>query len=157
MASYLARRRLGSFFIGGMALILAVLGVSSGCGGNTVKVRFPDFPNLDRFEIRGDWRGRLHQQGLPPFTLEATIRSPQKARENTAHYTGIDCSGHWSFLGINGKTYRFREVIDRGKGGTCKGVGTVTLTLHGDEARYVFRGGGVVSRGVLHRVGLPTN
>jgi hypothetical protein len=156
MASSLARRRLGSFFIA-MALILAVLGVSSGCGGNTVKVRFPDFPNLDRFKIRGDWRGRLHQQGLAPFTVEATIRSPQKARENTVHYTGIDCSGHWSFLGINGKTYRFREVIDRGEGGTCKGAGTVTLTLHGDEARYAFRGGGVVSRGVLHRVGLPTD
>lgn len=140
-----------------VALTFAVLAVTSGCGGNTVKVDFPDFPNLDRFEIRGDWRGRLHQRGLAPFTVEATIRSPEKARENTVHYTGIDCSGHWTFLSRNGKTYRFREVIDSGEGDTCKGVGTVTLTDRGDELRYVFRGGGVVSRGVLHRVGTPTD
>ena len=52
-----------------------------------------------------------------------------------------------------GSDYRFREVIDRGRGGTCKGVGVVRLTPDGDFLEYRFRGGGVESHGVLSRVG----
>jgi hypothetical protein len=34
----------------------------------------------------------------------------------------------------------------------CKGVGRVTLTrMDADHVRYVFRSGGIVSRGVLAR------
>jgi hypothetical protein len=45
-------------------------------------------------------------------------------------------------------------VIDRGAGGNCKGVGTVTLTpTPADRLDYAFTGGGVESRGVLSRLG----
>jgi len=122
-----------------LALCTAILSVGSGCGD-------------DDFEIRGEWRGELHQQGLAPFHVEATIESLRKSRRNTVHYTEIDCSGNWTFLDRRKGTYRFREVIDRGATATCKSVGTVTLTPRGeDRLSYRFQGGGVVSRGVLSR------
>jgi hypothetical protein len=106
------------------------------------------------FEIEGEWRGELRQRGLRPFTLTATIADLDDPSQNPVRYTGIDCSGNWSFVGRDGRSYEFEEVIDRGEGGTCKGVGTVTLTpAGGDELDYRFRGGGVESEGVLERVG----
>ena len=82
-----------------------------------------------------------------------TIRGFDALSRNTVHYTGIDCSGHWTYLTRKGGSYQFREVITSGKGGKCKGVGRVTLTrVDPEHVRYVFRGGGVVSRGVLGRV-----
>ena len=105
------------------------------------------------FSILGRWKGRLHQRGVSPFTVTATIRGFDALSRNTVHYTGIDCSGHWTYLTRKGGSYQFREVITSGKGGKCKGVGRVTLTrVDPDHVRYVFRGGGVVSRGVLGRV-----
>jgi hypothetical protein len=105
--------------------------------------------------LAGIWTGRLQQQGLDPFTVIATVASPAGSSGNTVHYTGINCSGKWSYLDSSGPDYRFREVIDRGKGGKCKGVGVVTLTTEPSTARlgYEFRGGGVTSRGTLRRVG----
>jgi hypothetical protein len=71
----------------------------------------------------------------------------------TVHYTDIDCGGNWTYLGRDGSAYRFREVIDRGAGGECKGAGVVTLTpVADDRLAYVFRGGGIESRGPLSRV-----
>ena len=47
---------------------------------------------------------------------------------------------------------RFREVIDRGQGGKCKGKGTVAVEpTQSGRLTYEFRGGGVVSRGTLTR------
>jgi hypothetical protein len=108
--------------------------------------------------LAGDWSGRLHQGGLAPFRVRATIASPTGSSGNEVHYTGIDCSGRWIYLGASGSAHRFREVIDRGKGGKCKGVGVVTLTTGSSpgEIGYEFRGGGVVSRGILHRTGTST-
>ena len=105
------------------------------------------------FEITGDWKGRLTPQGLKPFEVRATIASLERAKQNVVHYSEIDCSGTWEFLGSSTTAYRFREVIDRGEGRECKGTGTVELTpLTDDRLDYVFNGDGVTSRGVLNRV-----
>ena len=107
-----------------------------------------------RSPVAGSWSGTLHQAGLRPFQVRATVRSPRGTAGNRVHYTGIDCSGRWTYLGTEGSSYRFREVIDRGQGGICKGVGVVSLTpVHvSDDLLYVFRGGGVTSEGVLEPV-----
>jgi hypothetical protein len=106
----------------------------------------------EEFEIAGDWRGQLQQKGLKPFVVTAKITGAEGP--NTVHYTGIDCSGEWTYEGRTGDTYSFNERIDSGKGGECKGSGTVTLSVESaDELGYEFRGGGVESRGTLKRVG----
>jgi hypothetical protein len=104
------------------------------------------------FAIAGDWRGQLRQTGLKPFTVAAKIAGPDGP--NTVHYTGIDCSGTWTYEGQSGGEYVFHERIDRGQGEKCKGKGTVSLTAAGaNELQYVFQGGGVESRGTLTPVG----
>jgi hypothetical protein len=135
-------------------LPLAVVGaLLASCGGDADQGRAPSEEPVG-FDITDRWRGTLRQTGLAPFTITATIRSLGEPGANTVAYSGIDCSGHWRYLGRRGGEYRFLEVIDRGRGGTCKGVGTVTLRPAGaDRLRYAFRGGGVESRGVLSRVG----
>lgn len=106
-----------------------------------------------RLSILGRWKGRLQQRGVKPFTVTATIRGFDALSRNTVHYTGIDCSGHWTYLTRSGRSYQFREVITSGRGGKCKGFGRVTLTqVDVKHAGYAFRGGGGVSRGVLTRV-----
>ena len=106
-----------------------------------------------RFEITGNWQGRLAQRGVKPFAVAATIASLERSKQNTVRYTGaIECSGTWDYLGASATAYRFRETIERGAGKRCKGTGTVELTpLTQDSVDYVFRGGGVTSRGVLRR------
>ena len=75
-----------------------------------------------QFEIRGEWRGRLTQQGMKPFPVEATIVSLERFKQNTVEYGGeLDCSGIWEYLGASETAYRFREVIDRGQSARCKG------------------------------------
>ena len=109
-------------------------------------------PTAASFSILGRWKGTLHQRGLKPFVVTARIRGFDALSRNTVHYTGIDCSGHWTYLTRKGGAYQFREVITSGRGGKCKGVGRVTLTrMDADHVRYVFRSGGIVSRGVLAR------
>ncbi len=111
-------------------------------------------PSVQSFDITGQWKGRLTQKKLKPFTVDATIRDLKSAKRNTVAYTVINCGGNWSYQGARGNAFHFREVINHGKGGSCKGVGEVTLTPErGDMLDYEFRGGGVVSRGTLHRVG----
>jgi len=105
-----------------------------------------------RLGITGRWTGRLHQRGLAPFTVTASIRSLHDSGANRVAYSGIGCSGNWHYLGRRGRAFRFREVIRHGRGGTCKGVGTVTLTpAAAGRLGYRFQGGGVESRGVLTR------
>jgi hypothetical protein len=147
-----ARRRL----LTPLALATAALGLA-GCGEkDEPEVTGPE-PVAQQpagFDIIGTWKGTLRQKGLKPFRVTATIRSLENERRNSVAYTGIDCAGGWTFQGLEGDTYRFREVIDRGRGGNCKGVGTVTLTpTPADRLDYTFTGGGVESRGVLSRAG----
>jgi hypothetical protein len=153
---------------GTAALLAAVIGLAAfaaGCGEKDE----PSLAELEQsatttttggdsgkrgFEIEGEWKGQLRQKGLQPFTVRARIADLDDPKRNTVHYTGIDCSGTWNFEGRDGSSYEFEEVIDRGEGGSCKGVGTVTLSpASGDTLDYQFRGGGVESEGVLERVG----
>jgi hypothetical protein len=104
-------------------------------------------------DLKGEWHGRLAQRGMPSFTVTSTIRSLHDARRNTVRYSGLDCSGTWTFLGARGSSFRFREVITAGKSETCKGAGTVTLVpLTANALHYRFAGGGVVSAGIIRRV-----
>jgi hypothetical protein len=135
-----------------LVLVLAVLGLltAAGCGSSSDTTSTAK-PGSDAYVI-ASYRGTLHQQGRPDFRITADVRSLSDAKQNTVSYTGIDCSGHWTYLGYRQGVYRFREVIDTGHGGKCKGVGHVTLTPKGEsQVGYVFRGGGVVSRGTLAR------
>ena len=54
---------------------------------------------------------------------------------------------------------RFRERIDAGAGGECKGTGTVTVSHlsggHAKRLRYQFTGGGIESQGVLSNTAQP--
>ena len=72
----------------------------------------------------------------------------------TVAYTGIDCGGRWTLDngGDAQRSYVFTEEITRGKGGSCKGTGTVHLVPAGHGTlRYRFEGGGVSSSGALSR------
>jgi hypothetical protein len=104
--------------------------------------------------VVGDWSGTLHQAQTEPFPIDVHVESQDDPKLNVVHYGGeIDCSGSWTYRGAEGSEVSFREVIDRGRGGRCKGSGTVRLTTTGDPDRldYAFRGGGVESAGVLSR------
>lgn len=105
------------------------------------------------FAIEGTWSGELQQAKLKPFTVTATIGSLADPAQNTVSYSGINCGGNWTYLGRDGTAYRFREVINRGKGGNCNGKGIVRLNpFDANGVDYDFQGGGVRSAGVLARV-----
>lgn len=128
------------------------LALTAGCGSSGDQSISSSSSSVPGFQIVGSWSGELHQKGLQPFRVSASIRDLRDPASNTVHYTGINCGGNWTYLGRSGEAYRFREVIDRGAGGSCKGVGEVTVTPRGpDTLAYVFRGGGVESRGDLTR------
>lgn len=104
--------------------------------------------------VLGRWHGELHQKGMPAFVVGADVRSLTDPKRNTVAYSVIRCDGNWTYRGFAQGAYRFLEVINRGAGASCKGAGQVTLVPEGrDAARYEFRGGGVISRGILHRSG----
>jgi hypothetical protein len=133
--------------ISALACALAI----AACGEREEPEITPTTPEAE-FEITGDWRGELTQQGTKPFTVRATIASLERFKDNVVTYGGLDCTGTWEYLGPSETAYRFREVIDRGRSAKCKGTGTVTLTpLADDRLDYEFRGGGVVSKGDLQR------
>ena len=132
-----------------LALAAALL---AGCGGDDDDGGGGQGSIAANYTITGSWNGVLSQEGLPDFAIGAHIGSLEHPPRNRVHYTGIDCGGNWTYLGRAGSAFRFREVINSGEGGECKGVGIVTLTpISADIVRYRFRGGGVVSRGELHR------
>jgi hypothetical protein len=111
-------------------------------------------------QIAGRWAGRLHQHGLPPFKVAVDISSNG---DGEVAYTGIRCGGGWNLDEVQQglpPRYVFTEEIKEGVGGSCKGTGTVSLApIQGNtpnepaygQANYSFTGGGVTSRGLLHR------
>jgi len=103
--------------------------------------------------LRGSWTGLLHQRGMRPFRVWARIADPDGGAGNTVRYSGLGCRGRWTALAAAGVAHRFTETITAGAGGACKGSGTVSLRPTGDPnaLRYVFRGGGVTSSGILRR------
>ena len=106
-----------------------------------------------RTSLRGSWTGELRQRGMAPFRVWARIADPDGSAGNTVRYSGIGCSGKWTAIRGGGPAHRFTETITAGAGGACKGSGTVTLRPTDDPnaLRYVFRGGGVTSSGILRR------
>jgi hypothetical protein len=143
--------------------LLAVTGLLiAGCGGSNGNGTGSDTgqpASVRPIHVLGGWKGVLHQAGIAPFTVTVVIASLHDSSANHVDYTGINCGGHWSFLGTAGPAYRFQEVIDQGVGGNCKGVGEVSVTprpagnLVSNKLDYAFRGAGVESSGVLHRWG----
>jgi hypothetical protein len=106
--------------------------------------------------VTGDWQGTLDQKGIKPFPIRVTIASATDPKKNPVHYGGqIDCSGIWTYLDAEGPQVRFRERIDSGAGGDCKGTGTVTLQPRNDKLDYRFAGGGISSTGVLSQAQGP--
>jgi hypothetical protein len=105
--------------------------------------------------IAGDWTGTLEQKGLQPFRIAVRIGGTGTGR---VAYTGIECGGTWDtnvVLSSKPPQYEVTEHINEGAGGACKGSGRVSLqpktSLPSSPLRYKFTGGGVTSRGVLHR------
>ena len=145
-----------------IVILLALGSVAGGCGSDSGSSNddsataatqpAPVGPTRTQFPA-GRWQGRLAQRGLKPFQIRVVIRSRSRPAENRVAYTGIDCGGNWAYLGHQGPDIRFREVINRGRGGNCKGAGVVTLRyIAADRLRYEFRGGGVSSSGFLRPV-----
>lgn len=112
-------------------------------------------------QIAGEWAGKLHQSGLAPFKIAVDITADGEGR---VAYTGIECGGDWTLDGVQPAMpprYLFTEEIDQGVGGSCKGRGTVTLSPIQNHSpnrpaytriNFSFTGGGVTSRGLLHRI-----
>lgn len=137
------------------ALLVAALGALalafSACGERSEpEITAADEPE---FSILGPWSGRLAQKGIKPFEVTVRIGSLERSKQNVVRYgPPIECSGTWDYLGATETSYRFSETIDRGRGGKCKGKGTVVLTpLTMDRVDYRFQGGGIESAGVLNR------
>jgi hypothetical protein len=111
-------------------------------------------------QISGRWTGDLHQEGLKPFKIGVDIGADSTAK---VAYTGIQCGGDWALDRAEASQpprYVFTETIHDGAGGSCKGTGTVSLIpIQGNapnepaykRMNYSFTGGGVTSRGVIHR------
>jgi hypothetical protein len=134
-----------------VALLFCLGVVAIGCGNGSDETSSGGGPLLD--SIHGEWAGTLHQADTKPFPIRVRIESATDPGENVVHYGGeIGCGGTWQYLSGNESSAQFRETIDRGAGGRCKGSGTVTLTSHtGGQLKYSFEGGGVESRGLLTR------
>jgi len=111
-------------------------------------------------QISGNWKGRLHQEGQKPFQIAVDIGADSTAQ---VAYSGIKCGGEWSLEGVETSIpplYIFREQINTGAGGACKGTGRVSVVPIQEQKpnepaynrlHYLFAGGGVTSRGLLHR------
>jgi quercetin dioxygenase-like cupin family protein len=136
----------------GVALGLTLLALAAaGCGDDSETGTAAADTDAGRWTI-GSWQGELHQRGMAPFHVRATVRSLEGAADNHVRYSGLDCRGTWTPLGGDESVYRFRERITAGRSEACKGVGTVTLAEEGGgRLSYTFRGGGVESRGTLAR------
>jgi hypothetical protein len=142
-------------------LLLSVVGC--GNGGEAIEPGATGDEGVTR-QIAGRWTGTLHQKQLPAFEIAADISSDGAAE---VAYTGIECGGEWSLDGVQASLpprYDFTEEIKAGAGGTCKGTGTVSLLpiQHNSpnepaysRMHYRFTGGGVTSRGLLHRTDPP--
>jgi hypothetical protein len=133
-----------------LMLLLAVpVLLVAGCGGSsdnaatsTSAIKLGPTP-----EIGGPWAGKLTQAGIAPFRIAVVINDDGTG---LVAYTGIDCAGHWSLDSGEAPSYVFTEEITEGRGGECKGTGTVHLTHTAPgKLSYRFEGGGVTSSGLL--------
>jgi hypothetical protein len=132
-----------------LALLAVLVLLIAGCGGSGSS------SDDSAKSIAGDWTGSLRQKGLKPFRIAVRIEASGAGR---VAYTGIECGGEWNLRVVRytrPEQYEFDEQISEGAGGQCKGRGAVGVQLEGTGAdshlRYQFTGGGVTSRGLLHR------
>jgi hypothetical protein len=144
----------------GLVSLLAIgVLLLAGCGSNDDASLTTRGQGITR-QIAGSWTARLHQKGLEPFKIAVHIAPDGDGR---VAYTGIECGGDWTLETVRPTlppTYIFKERINEGAGGKCKGTGTVTLSpiqRHAPQGpgytrmNYSFTGGGVTSRGLLRR------
>ncbi len=129
-----------------LALAASVLALA-GCGDSSDDTTTTALKSGATKGISGPWTGKLTQADLKPFKVAVTISGDGTG---LVGYTGIDCGGTWSLESAQPPHYVFTEDIHVGKGGKCKGTGTVDLnqTTSGRMA-YRFEGGGVTSGGTL--------
>ena len=145
----------------GLALLFAIgTLLIAGCGSDGGSVNVTARGEGVTRQIGGNWTGKLHQQGLARFEVAVDIATDGTGR---VAYTGIECAGRWSLDSVQPATpprYLFTETIKEGAGGSCKGTGRVSLApIQGhapnepayNRLNYSFTGGGVASRGLLHR------
>jgi hypothetical protein len=145
----------------GLVLLMALAAsLIAGCSGGDESSDVTALGEGVTRQVSGRWTGTLHQKGLKPFETAVDIGSDGDAE---VAYTGIRCGGEWSLDEVQPATpprYVFAETIKEGAGGRCKGTGTVSLgpiqrqspnrpAYH--RLNYSFTGGGVASRGLLHR------
>lgn len=144
---------------------LLLLGISLlvGCGNGGNADELTALGNAQGItrQIAGEWTGDLHQKGLKPFKVAVRITPSGSGR---VAYTGIRCGGEWSLTNVASSVppeYQFAEKITQGASDACKGKGRVSLVpIQGyspnepayKRMNYSFTGGGVTSRGLLHRV-----
>jgi hypothetical protein len=134
-----------------LALVVPVLLVG-GCGGEDNDSGEGNAAQA----IAGDWIGTLKQKGLTPFRVAVQIEPSGSGR---VAYTGIECGGTWTMqpeiLDSDPPQYGFDEQIEEGAGGSCRGSGDVSIQPDAIAPRevldYVFTGGGITSRGFLHK------
>jgi hypothetical protein len=149
----------------GRSLCLLALGIPLlvGCGSAGNPDDLTGLGNAEGItrQIAGEWSGKLHQKGLAPFKVAVRITPGGSGQ---VAYTGIRCGGEWTLTDVASSIppqYHFTEKINQGAGGSCKGKGSVSLLpIQGfspnepayKRMNYSFSGGGVSSRGLLHRV-----
>jgi hypothetical protein len=149
----------------GRSLCLLALGIPLlvGCGSAGNPDDLTGLGNAEGItrQIAGEWAGKLHQSGVAPFKVAVKITP---SGSGSVAYTGFRCGGEWTLTGVASSIppqYRFAETITQGAGGKCKGKGRVSLLpIQGfspnepayKRMNYSFSGGGVTSRGLLHRV-----
>lgn len=147
----------------GVAGLAVAAALAAGCGeksepdlSNVPAPPQPQAPNPPQGlpqDVVGRWHGTLQQKGIKPFSITVSIVSATDPSRNAVHYGGqIDCSGTWRYVDANGPQVRFRETIDSGAGGKCKGSGDVTVSAVDGampKLRYRFGGEGIKSTGVL--------
>jgi hypothetical protein len=145
--------------------LVALLLLAAGCGNGdgAIEPGATGDEGVTR-QIAGRWTGTLHQEKLAPFEIAVDISSDGAGE---VAYSGIRCGGEWSLDGVESSLpprYIFTEEINSGAGGICKGRGTVSLIpIQGNSPNepaysrmnYRFTGGGVTSRGLLHRTDTP--
>lgn len=112
---------------------------------------------LDPVGISGTWSGTLAQAGMPPIPARIRVVGVRTGQmQGISRYGApLSCRGRLEPRGSGSQRRAvLREVITQSTSAVCMGVGVMTLSLRTDgRLGYRWSGGGVVSTGILRRVG----
>ena len=133
-----------------------------GCGGDSDKTTSSTKSTETAMpgSIIGKWTGELQSvpasdDSGPTTVVTADIKGIEAGNDaSTVEYTGIDCSGTWTAVGVSdgGTTYTYRETITKGESKSCASNGKVTLERgERDQLKYSFSGGGFKATSTLTR------